>query len=97
MADASIRIDVSPELRDTLSALAEVLDRLRQVGQRFVGLTDALAQTVRIDLDRLVASRAVDGGVVLEPTDRLLELLAAGRALDLYLRVVEKSHEVPHA
>lgn len=76
----TIQVTIAPTLAPTISVLAEALDRFLQVGEGSVHRLQPVAQALGLDLDWALASRAVDGGIVLEPSEQLLELVAASGA-----------------
>lgn len=91
MATLTISVDASPLLA-ALASLTELLERALQLGEPAVHAVKPIAQALRVDGDRLAASRTADGRIVFEPSDRLRELVAAGRALQLDGVAVEKAH-----
>lgn len=79
-------------LRDLLST--ELAERPLEVRQaflrRFFGLGKS-AWTIRLELDHGAAGSAANARIVVEPAEPLLALLAAFRAGDFDLGLVEKS------
>ena len=59
-----------------LSAALEVPD----LAERFRDVAVGLVEAAGVDFDAMATPRARDNGVVLEPSQRLLELVAAVRA-----------------
>lgn len=65
------------------AALAELLELAKSRGelvQAFLGGIDCAAQLCRLDLDGLPAAGAGELWIALEPSDLLVEFLAASRA-----------------
>lgn len=83
MATATLTVSLSPEIGACVSVLADLAQRSLQVRDALVGRLESSAQPGSLDLDLLVAARASDGLVVLEPSELLLELVRAARAGEL--------------
>lgn len=86
--------DAKP-LCQALELLIQFFDRARQVGGAFLGRAQQIAQALRIDPDGLAAAHTVQGCIVLQPSERLLELMAAARAIERDFGVVEIEHGGP--
>lgn len=95
-ASLSIRVVSSPELTAALESISAGLalstDFLERSRHLLEGGVD-LVRAVTSDGDGPSASGAGDSGVLLEPTDALLELAAAARAGDFDLGI--KHREAP--
>ena len=78
-AKLTLTVGVSPACAEAVSALADAAKRFPEIRDLLVDIFHGSVELVRIDRDGLFATRAIDGGILLEPSDRLLELvLAAG-------------------
>ncbi len=78
-ATMTLQVDAGP-LCAAIASLSEVADRSPQVVQSFLDSIDSSAQLVRFDGDLRSAARAGNQGIVLEPSDFLLDFLSAFRA-----------------
>lgn len=74
MAESSSALD---------EALSELASAPREFLQRFVDRPHLVAKLFRIDSDLLAASAANEMRIVLQPSERLLELVAALRTGDV--------------
>jgi len=71
-------VDAQPCL-DALKLLAEFGKRSPEVVDRFLDGLDATAQLVRIDCDRIPAAGTSKRWIAFQPSDLLVEFLAASR------------------
>lgn len=85
-----------PDGAEALSSFAEGLEalfaatqRLSEIADRLVDSPEAIAQLISLDAETVVAGRTVQLRVRTEPTDRLLDLVAAARAGHAQLCAVE--------
>lgn len=93
MADP-ITMRMSVDVDAPLALLAELLDLPIEVRHRVVQLLESRGEalwTARIDLNVGATSRAFDQRIVLQPSKALLDAVAAFRAGDVHLGVVQKS------
>lgn len=72
----------SPALDRTLASLSELAHRSPELVQGFLDVGDPIAEACSIDEDLLPACRTNEVRVVLQPSKRLLDFLAAARAGD---------------
>ncbi len=91
MAAATIVFSISKALPEALSALAESANGARQAVERGLCLLDGAGNVIGFDLERFVTSRTGQGWAELQPSDELLELVAAARALDAGGGLVQRS------
>jgi hypothetical protein len=80
VADNRITITAAPGLAAEISALAEAVEHLGELVDLPLDVVDGLRQLASLHVHRLVATRAVQGGIALEPSDLLGHLVAAARA-----------------
>ena len=85
MATATLRLtcEQSPELVRSMASLAKLAERSPKCVQRFFRSRKSFAKAIRIDEDLLPASVADEMRVVLQPSDRLVQFLAAMGAGDV--------------
>ena len=79
-AQLTVTVALSPAFGEAVSALADAAKRCPEIGDLLVDFLHGGVELTRIDVDGLFAARAVDGGVLLEPSEHLLELVLAARA-----------------
>lgn len=72
------RCDSRP-LEEALASLAKVAERSREIVQRFLDSLDSESQLVRLDSDGALTPRAGEYWIVFQPSDLLVEFLAAAR------------------
>lgn len=76
-----IRIEVdSSQMIAAINSLSEVAKTSREVVQRFLDGLDSLSHLVCVYSDVVVAPRAGESRIVLQPSDLLVEFLLAARA-----------------
>lgn len=77
--ELTLHTDITP-LTAALDLLAEVAQGSGEVVQRFLDGLDSTAQLVRIDVDVGPAAWTRNDRIVFQPSDLLVEFLAAARA-----------------
>lgn len=73
----------STELMQLLAELSAALE-VPELAERFRDAAVDLVEAAGVDFHAMATSRARDNGVVLEPSQRLLELVAAVRAAQAF-------------
>lgn len=71
-------IEPKPDLDAALAAFAETVERCPEVVESFLGSLDSPRELVSVHVDRGTTAGAQQVRIRLEPSDRLLEFLAAG-------------------
>jgi hypothetical protein len=78
-------IAVTPEFREVLRALRSVAGASPEIGGSFPELGQSASDCFRVKDDCLVATGTGDLVITLEPTERMLEFVAAKRAREAVL------------